>query len=617
MKKALYLSTLLCSTMYAETLESILVSTTSFGKETSIEDVQASVEVIEQKTIQSLSGRSVPQILNEAVGITVKDSGSTSSVNMRGFSDAHTLILVDGLRRTGKYGDSDLNGIELEDIERIEIVRGPMSALYGADALAGVVNIITKKAINKTSAKATVIGGMAQNHERETGILRASTNIGGETVSHNFSVEFKERDDYRLNKDSIYTDLRNESKQFLSYGNTIKLGDDSFQTRLEFLNQNDDGVNSTGVTTYEKEKRYQLSGIYNHTTSDYLLDTNFGYGYSDAKVNRGSGLETTQYGMGEFNSYLRHFTSDSVTNIFGIGLKREDIDVSMYSKTAERTNLNALYQNEWHITDQLSTTLGIRYDHYSDFGSTTNPRISAKYLWNDFNFRISYGEAFMAPSFTNMYSHFLRYGRGGSISDISGNENLKPEESRTYEAGIGLKRDNYNLDVVYHHSKLDNLIQSYITGTSGRTSYYGYRNVAKATIKGVETSLTYYPTDALSIKGSIAYLDTLNETTHQPLTESAEWTGKLQLGYTSGNMAYFFNLKTLRDYYGADSTRVNVYSDYTISDIKAIYHFGTTTDFFAGIDNIQNRIAPYNISSQGTPSDPGERYYYLGATFKF
>ena len=112
-----------------EKLDTIVVSSTSLGQEKKIEDVQATVEVLDQKTIQSLSGRSVSQVLNEAAGVTVKDSGSTSSVYMRGFSDDHTLILVGGLRRTGKYGSSDLNSIQLEDIERIEVIRGPMSAL--------------------------------------------------------------------------------------------------------------------------------------------------------------------------------------------------------------------------------------------------------------------------------------------------------------------------------------------------------------------------------------------------------------------------------------------------------------------------------------------------------
>ena len=200
----------------ADMLDPVYVSTTSLGQEETIEDVQATVEVLDQKTIQGLSGRSVPQVLNEAAGITVKDTGSTSQIRMRGFDDGHTLILVDGLRRTGAYGSSDLSGIMLEDVERIEIVRGPMSALYGADALAGVVNIITKKAVKEDSASVTIIGGMAQNGDRETGIVRGSANLGGETISHAFSVEAKERDEYRLDQSTATTDLPAESKQFLS-----------------------------------------------------------------------------------------------------------------------------------------------------------------------------------------------------------------------------------------------------------------------------------------------------------------------------------------------------------------------------------------------------------------
>jgi len=338
----------------AEMLDTILVTTTSLGQEEAIEDVQASVEILDQQTIQSVSGRSVSQVLNEALGITVKDTGSTSQLYMRGFADDQTLILVDGLRRTGKFGSSDLSGIALVDVERIEIVRGPMSALYGADAMAGVINIITKKAVKDDSASISVTGGVAENHDRETGIMRANATIGGETVSHTFSLEAKERGDYRLDQSSVTTDLPAESKQFLSYGNNIKLGDDTFQTRVEFWNQSDSSDGRFG-DEYEKEKRYQLSGIYYHNGDDYLIDTNFGYGYSDADVNRGSGSETTEYSQAEFNSYLRHFTTDNITNIFGIGAKHEDIEVSMYAQAADRTNFSALYQNEWVITHDLST----------------------------------------------------------------------------------------------------------------------------------------------------------------------------------------------------------------------------------------------------------------------
>ena len=102
-------------------LDEVTVSTTAFGQEQAITDVQASVQVLDKKVIESTSERTVAQVLNEAIGLNVKDGGSTTNVSMRGFDDSHTLILVDGLRRTGKYGNSDISGISLEDVERIEI----------------------------------------------------------------------------------------------------------------------------------------------------------------------------------------------------------------------------------------------------------------------------------------------------------------------------------------------------------------------------------------------------------------------------------------------------------------------------------------------------------------
>jgi outer membrane cobalamin receptor len=608
-----------------ESLGTIVVSTTSLGQQEAIEDVQASVEVLDQNTIQSVSGRSVAQVLNEAAGITVKDTGSNSQVNMRGFDEGHTLILVDGLRRTGKYGSTDLSGLMLVDVERIEIVRGPMSALYGADALAGVVNIITKKAVQEDSANITVIGGMAQNKDRDTGIVRANVTRGGETVSHTFAVELKERGDYRRDQSTIATDLSEESKQFFSYANNIQLGDDSLRLRFEYWNQDDNSVGATGrppfqtpVDEYEKEDRYQFSGIYNHTGDNYLIDTNFGYGYSDADVDRGDGSETTEYSQAEINSYLRHFTTDNVTNIFGIGAKREDIEVSMYTQDADRTNYSALYQNEWFITDDLSTVVALRYDDYSDFGSATTPRVSAKYNLGSFDFRAGYGEAFKAPSFTNMYSHFTRGGGSRPIFDISGNPDLQPEESKTYEVAIGHKGDNYRLELVYHYSELDNLIASVMDGFSPpSTILMTYDNIDEAAISGAEATLTLTPAEGLTIKGSLEYLDTEDKATGDRLTDSARINAKVSLAYVRNAMSYFLNAKTWRDYYGPDETRTNVNSDYTEVDLKVSYNVDKNFEIFGGVDNILDKKMPYNMQLFGTPNDPGERYFYIGSTVKF
>jgi len=601
----------------ADSLGTIVVSTTSPGQQETIDDVQATVEVLDKRTIQSLSARSVPQVLNEAAGITVKDTGSTSQIITRGFDEGHTLILVDGLRRTGKYGSADLGSVMLEDVERIEIVRGPMSALYGADALAGVVNIITKKAAKEDSASVTLIAGQAHNGDRQSGTLRANATLGGETISHTFAVELKERDDYRLDQSSATTDLPAESKQFFSYSNNIKLGDDSLQTRFEFWNQDDSSTGRFGAE-YEEEKRYQFSGIYNHTGDNYLVDTNFAYGYSDADVNRGSGSETTEYSQAELNSYLRHFTTDTVTNIIGIGAKREDIEVSMYTQDADRTNYSALYQNEWDITDNFSTVFGLRYDDYSDFGSATTPRVSGKYVLGNTEFRLGYGEGFKAPSFTNMYSRFTRGGGSGPTFIISGNPNLKPEESKTYEAAIGHKGDNYRVDLTYHYSELDNLIASTSTGfVPPNTILMTYDNIDEAVISGAELAVTLAPINGLTINGALEYLDTEDKATGDRLTDSARVTSKLRLAYVRNAMSYFLNAKTWRNYYGADATRTNVNSNYTVVDAKVSYDFNKHTQLFGGVDNILDKQMPYNMQLFGTPSDPGERYFYIGSTVRF
>ena len=594
-------------------LDEATISTTAFGQEQKITDVQASVQVLDKEVIKSTSGRTVAQVLNEAIGLNVKDGGSTTNISMRGFSDNHTLILVDGLRRTGKYGTPDISGISLEDIERIEIVRGPMSALYGADAVGGVVNIITKEASKETTAKVSILGGIADNGERETGIVRTTVNVGGEKVSHTISAEATERGDYREDGTSIETDLRRESHQYLSYGNTVKFGEDTLRTRLEFVRQDDNGVSTTGVNTHEKEKRYQASAIYSHVDEDYLLDTNFGYGYSDTNVNRSGADETTKYKQGEVNAFLHHFTSDNVVNILGIGGRYEDIDVSIYTQTADRKNFNALYQNEWSITDNLSTVVGIRYDDYSDFGDTTNPRVSAKYDIDNVHFRASYGEAFKAPEFTNMYSSFTR---GPYL--IYGNPDLNPETSKTYELATGYAISDLTLDLVYHHTKFDNLINSY-TVVGFPFPEVSYQNVAKATIEGVELSTTYHPIDAFGINASLEYLDTKDDTTGERLADSARYTAKVRLSYEYVDTNYFLNFKSLRDYKGTiEGTRdYDEGINYHIIDVKVTHAWNETLEFSAGIDNIQNNKMEYGMALFGTPNDPGERYYYVGATVKF
>ena len=599
------------------TLEGIKVTTVGLGEEESIEDVHATVSVIDAKAIAKTSARSVQQVLNEVGGLYVKDGGSNSSVSIRGFDESQTLILVDGLRITGKYGSSDLSSISLDNVERIEVIKGPMSALYGADAVAGVINIITKKA-TRDYVKATVLGGIAQNGERGTGIVRVHSGTVSDTMTHNISFEAREKDEYRIEPTSVGTDLSNASQQFLSYGNTVELGqNDRVSTKLEFARQDDDGASADRLNnrldTYEKENRYRAALQHKHAAQNYLIDTNLGYSYSDAQVDRGSGLETTDYKQLEINSYLRHFTTDSMTNIFGIGYRDEKIDVSIHTQEASRENYNLFFQNDYEIIDNLTSSVGVRYDHFSDFGDSLTPKASLMYKYSDFKTRVSYGEAFKAPNFVNMYGYFVR---GGGTTVISGNENLEPEESKTFEYTIGYAKDALSFDITHHRTKLDNLIAysvDRIDNIGGRLIRYGtQKNIAKSQINGTEVSLGYKFDYGVSANLAWEDLDTKDEATGDRLIGSADTTSKVNISYERDNMDMHLNVKQYNDYYDSNERRENVNSDYIVADVKMNYRFNDTIECFVGVDNLQNKIMPYNMRLFGSPNDPGERFYYAG-----
>jgi len=599
------------------TLEKVLVSTTSLGTNQSIDDVQASIEVIDKKSIEKSNARSLPQLLDKSVGLNVKDAGSTSSLSLRGFNSSHTLLLVDGLRRTGKYGSFDLTSIQLEDIERIEIVRGPMSTLYGADAIAGVVNIITRKDKVKEYDKLTFLTGAAENGQRETYVTKFSGSKTFSNITHNYALELREKDSYRHDKNQVSTDLKEESRKFINYSNTFRINDENrLKNSIEYSNQDDKGLNSSNNETYEKEKRYQLSTNYNHTNEDFIFDTNFSYGYSDTDVNRGAGSETTDYKQFELNNYLRHFTTDDMINIIGLGYKNDDIKVSMYTKEASRDNFFFFLQNEYNITDSLTTNIGLRYDDFSDFGDTVNPKLSVMYKYDDFSFRTSYGEAFKAPSFTDMYSHFTR-SRGPNIYDISGSEDLKPEESKSYEFALNYNNENFNFDIVHHRTKLENLIASYDVNKVGFTTFVSKKNIDKAIINGTEISMAYDFENGFSVNSTLELLDTKDEATQERLTGSAKTTWKVNIAYEKDSFGANLDFKRLIDYYGTDENRNNVNSDYTVADIKLDYKINKSITIFTGIDNLEDKKMPYNMTSRGTPNDPGERFYYAGLTIKF
>lgn len=609
------------------------VFVTAARSEQALETVSASVEVIPAERISTFAGRSLSEVLQYATGTQVKDSGSNSSFSLRGQDSDKTLILVDGMRRTEKYIGANLNNIQLEDVERIEIVRGPMSALYGSDALGGVINIITRGPRKGGESGVRFMVGQTGDDQRDTAILGGYGNWGDGQIGHRVSFETKRRDPYRLPAtDPRITDLNQERRDFLSYRGDAKTTVGHFDWGVEMARQDDTGVGLTRTnTTYtkiENEDRDFIYGGYRGRIGDGELSVRMGYGKSDARVNRGTTqdelthLKQTQIeSQYAFEPMANHFA------IVGYAYRQDDADISTNSRVAIR-NINALFaQDIWNLRPNLDLTLGLRYDDYNDFGSKLTPRVAIAWRPDRWTLRAGLGKGFKAPSLLNLYMTSIIRGR----YDLRGNPNLQPEESTSGEIAVAYRMVRGQIEVVAHRSNVTNLIASVPTGARGpgcgtiptpatSCQIQEYQNIGKAVIKGVELSGNYRLTEAWTLGGSLEYLDAMNAITDTRLTDRPTWATKLSLQWQQGPWQTDLRLRHVRDWYAADPSVINsapFNTDYTVASMRIAYALNQKSELFGGIDNIGNRLMPINQTSRGTPDDPGSRFFYAGIKARF
>lgn len=601
--------------------------------EQSLDAVNASVEVVSREKIRTFSGRSLSEVLQYATGTLVKDSGSSSSFSLRGQDSDKTLILVDGLRRTEKYAGANLNNIQLEDVERIEIVRGPMSALYGSDALGGVINIITRGPQKGAGGGVRVTLGQTGDGQRDTAIVGGHGNWGDGQIGHRISFESKRRDPYRMStSDPRSTDINRERRDFLSYRGDVNSAVGRFDWGVELARQDDDGV-GIGRTnaTYrkiEQEDRDFVQGGYRGRIGNGELAVRLGYGKSDASVNRGTTQnELTLLKQTQLDSQYTFEPLKDHLVVAGYAYRQDDADISTNSRRAVR-DANALFaQDSWAFRPDADLTLGFRHDDYSDFGGKTTPRLAVAWRPDRWTFRAGLAKGFKAPSLLNLYMTSIIRGR----YDLRGNPSLKPEESTSGEMATAYRFDHGQVEVVAHRSNVTNLIASVPNGQRGpgcgttptpatSCQIQEYRNVGKATIQGIELSGNTRLTDVWRLTGSLEYLDARDGDTDARLTDRPKWVAKLAAQWQQGPWQLDARLRHTRAWYAADPALVSGVpfdSNYTVMALRAAYGLDAKSELFVGVDNLANRAVPVNQTSRGTPDDPGARFFYAGYSARF
>ncbi|HYH05631.1 MAG TPA: TonB-dependent receptor [Thermoanaerobaculia bacterium] len=491
----LFLTLLAALSSFAQVHQEIVVTASALPEK--VDDTPATVTVVTREEIEDRAARDVADVLREVPGLTVArigSSGHQTSLFTRGASPAHTLVMWNGIEiNTPFFGGYDWGQFSTSGVEQIEVVRGPYSALYGSDAMAGVVNILTIP--QRSGVHASVEGG---GHGLFNAQVAGAHVSGGLTLSGAF--ESRRDDGFAANDDfdqqSANVALRWTSASRLSLGltaryTTYELG---IPTNLNFaldqlvpsLERRQDGSERQIAIPIEQTLgafTYELL-LAENRREDTLDDPGDPFGpffqTTDSRTRRARLTTRTKTPFGTIvaGAETERTVVDDVTNFGPNFLDKERDERSLF------------VEDRWSGAigrSRLELSAGIRWDDYDTFGSETSPRIAAAYIAGSNKFRAAYGEAFRAPSVGEMFSPF------------GGNPDLRAERSRSIEAGVDHTFARGTIGLTLFQDRYRDLItnQGFVLANIGAARARGVELSTNARLtSNILGGLTYTYTDA-------------------------------------------------------------------------------------------------------------------------
>ena len=585
--------------------ENVVVTATRV--EMPITSVGSSMTVVDKTQLAERQCASVVQALRTVPGLDVVQAGGAAgqaSVFMRGAKSEQTLVLVDGVPMNNPVDagrGADISQMPIETIERIEVLRGAQSTLYGADAIGGVVNIITKKgegpaqgevsaeagSFNTFNEKAEARGGTSQYHY-SAGVSRQDSEGISSASARNGNVE---KDGYDRSEASArlgWTPVEEVEANALVRWNQAHYNYDGFVNGA--MADTDDQADTDSLLLYGEGKAKLFNGLWRpRVAGSWVSQTRD---------------DTSSLSDSSFDSLLQKMEWQNdlylgKANILTAGLEyQQESAESTYEamgyvdrfdrKTARH---ESAYAQDIVMAGPLTTTVGGRLDSYDTFGDETTWRVAPSYevVATGTRLKGSYGTGFKAPSLFQLYSAY-------------GDEQLQPEKSEGWDAGFEqeLNGDALVLGVTYFENQFKDMIDyDYIT------SKYG--NISKAESRGVETSLTAKPVKALSVRAAYTYTDTQDKTTDAQLLRRPRNKVSLDASYAftskirGGAGIVYVGERQDEDFATYSATTL---PSYTLVNLYASYDVYKDVALFGRIENLFDEHYE-EVIGYGTPGRAG------------
>jgi len=587
-------------------LDTIVVTPTKY--EQSLKEVTSNIEVLTSQDIEEKRFKSINEALNTVSGISFTSNGGlgkTSSIFLRGMDPKHTLVLIDGVRYQDPSNTSgaSISHLLITDIEKIEVLKGAQSGIWGADAAAGVINIITKNPDKK---------GFSGSIKAEYGSY--NTKILNTNLSYDSEKYF-----FKLNGNLIRTD--GFSAQAPRGEDVDKYEDDGYENdtlcaRIGFkIDENSlllidhkdiDGIsdydswNNPDDTTQKSDFNSKLTLVeYKKKIKNHSLDIR----YERSKFTRDE--KGTTYGVKVFDGELTKYeVTDAIkynlqdTILVGISTQKDEVSYTQVDNTSNSDDYTskALFATNTNTISDGSTILteSIRYDKFSDFDNKTTGKIGLKHFHSHIKgltTSINIASAYTTPSILQMLNPW-------GVP----NPDLQPEKTKSYDVTASYK----DFSATYFYQKIDDLIQ-----WTGSWPNAGYTNIdGTSKIKGYE--LNYKK----------AFGDTLLSLSYTKLSAKDENDQDLPRRAKE-------NLKFSTDYYGIDKLTLSLYGEYvgeryddvaktkqtgryTVANFAANYQIKKELSAYIKVDNITDKYYQ-TVDGYATSS----RAYYVGFEASF
>ncbi|WP_314826703.1 TonB-dependent receptor [Segatella baroniae] len=500
--------------------------------ERQLKDVPVITRVISSRDIQRINPVDLAQLLQyELPGLQFgyNSMSQTEEISYQGLGGEYVVFLLDGERISGEGADHniDFSRFNINDIERIEVVRGAASTLYDSNALGGVVNIITKNANRPVTANvaARYAGSHGQNYSLQAGTRQSRLT----TLT---SVGYRQRDSYTIEEEqgkkmtTVKPDGSRETEQYAGIPTTIH-GYEIWDVSQKIGYSLTDHLKAeVKAGYYHNRKAHRLGETYHRIFQDYTLggrlnwmmnanhQMNFVYQFDRYDKNQ----DTIRGGSGNIYSNRMHVGRLSYSGHMGrhrlsAGMEYTHEYLHHYfmpdSGSASRYQAAAFLQEEWQLTDGLTIVAGLRADIEKLYHFHLTPKLTVMYRpWRDFTFRANYAEGYRSPSLKELYQEYDMGGLG--MFTLWGNPKLRPEKSRQYSASVEYNHNGLNASVSLYHNRFRDKI-SYARMDNG-TRDMQYVNAEKARTTGVEIMGRYRLAQNFDLTGSYAYVDDYEET---------------------------------------------------------------------------------------------------------